>query len=391
MTSPIIVSYSDNKGGASIASYLIFESLKKIRRVEFYCIDKNKKKTVKINNNLYKSYLNFLRILEKILIYFFFKKKFHQSLNIFKTFNILCRLEKNFKLINIHWVNRSMISLGEIFNFKSKTIISLHDMWFFNPTEHYSIGRNKLTNFIDMYCWNLKKKIANKKNTYFIAHNYWMRSKFLKKFPNLKDKIFLCKYYPVNLALFKPRNKKKLREKYNLPINKKIVMFSAQDIHDERKGFNIFLKILNKCSVDSNIFFVTLGHLNQKKKFNNLKNYRHFDFLPNKKSADLYALSDIYLCTSIIDNLPLTIIEALSSGNVVISLDNGGAKEILKKIGYIFKNSEHKKIINIIKNIKKSEIKRKSKLSRQFAISNFHSKKIAIQYNRIFNKVLKVN
>ncbi len=47
MTSPIIVSYSDNKGGASIASYLIFESLKKIRRVEFYCIDKNKKKNCK--------------------------------------------------------------------------------------------------------------------------------------------------------------------------------------------------------------------------------------------------------------------------------------------------------------------------------------------------------
>ena len=67
MNSPIIVSYSDNKGGASIASYSIFKSLKKIRRVEFYCIDGNKKQSKKIKNNFYKSYLNFLRVSAKSL------------------------------------------------------------------------------------------------------------------------------------------------------------------------------------------------------------------------------------------------------------------------------------------------------------------------------------
>lgn len=390
MTSPIIVSYSDSKGGASIAAYSIFESLNKIRKIEFHCIDGNKKKTKKINNNFYKNYLNFLRILEKILIYFFLKKKFHQSLNIFKSFNYLCNLEKNLNFINIHWVNRSMLSLEEIFNFKTKTIITLHDMWFLSSTEHYTIKRNKIVNYLDKYCWNLKKKIANKKGTFFIAHNNWMKAKFLAIFPHLKDKIYLCKYYPVNLLLFRPRNKKKLRKKYDLPINKKIIMFSAQDIHDERKGFNLFLEILDKCNLKSDIFFVILGNLEKKNRLNKFKNYKHFEFLPNKKSAELYALSDIYLCTSMIDNLPLTIIEALSSGNVVLSLNNGGAKEILKKVGFIFKNSEKNKIINFIKTINNQEIRKKSKLSRQYALANFHSKKIALQYNRIFNKILNV-
>lgn len=391
MNTPIIVSYSDNKGGASIASYSIFESLKKIRKVEFHCIDGNKKKTKKINNNFYKSYLNFLRILEKLLIYFFLKKKFHQSLNIFKSFNYLCKLEEDFNLINIHWVNRSMLSLNEILNFKSKTIISLHDMWFFSSTEHYTTKKNTTINILDKYCWDLKRKIANKKNTFFIAHNLWMKKKFLKIFPHLKDKIYLCKYYPVNLSLFRPRNKKKLRKKYNLPVNKKIIMFSAQDINDERKGFNMFVDILSKCNLDRNIFFIILGNLNKEYRLNKFENYRHFQFLPNNKSAELYALSDIYLCTSVIDNLPLTVIEALSSGNVVFSLDNGGTKEILKKVGFIFKSSEKNKIINLIKKIKNYEIRKKSKISRQYAISNFYPKKIAFQYNRIFNKIIKAD
>ena len=34
------------------------------------------------------------------------------------------------------------------------------------------------------------------------------------------------------------------------------------------------------------------------------------------------------ICTSIIDNLPLTILEALSSGNLVVSFKNGGSEEV---------------------------------------------------------------
>ena len=50
-----------------------------------------------------------------------------------------------------------------------------------------------------------------------------------------------------------------------------------------------------------------------------------------KETSDIYSLSDIYICTSLIDNLPLTVLEALSSGNLVISFKNGGAEEVLKK------------------------------------------------------------
>ena len=55
-----------------------------------------------------------------------------------------------------------------------------------------------------------------------------MFKKFKKLFPKIKNKIFLCNYYPINTTLFKPRNKFILRKKYGVPVNKRVVFFSAQ-------------------------------------------------------------------------------------------------------------------------------------------------------------------
>ena len=135
-----------------------------------------------------------------------------------------------------------------------------------------------------------------------------MMDNFKKKYPKYKSKIFLCKYYPIDIELFKPRNKIYLRKKYGLPINKKIVFFSAQDFSDARKGYNYFLEIVEKLKYNNEIFFLSLGKINKLlKNFNNLK---QMNFLPHNMISDLYSLSDIFLCTSTIDNLPLTVLEA---------------------------------------------------------------------------------
>tara|TARA_B100000242_G_scaffold167944_1_gene120060 strand:+ start:973 stop:2136 length:1164 start_codon:yes stop_codon:yes gene_type:complete len=381
----IFLSFSDYKGGASIAAYSIFKSLRK-KNALFLTVYKKFKSSTEIYSFLKKVYIFNLRVLEKILIYFFSKKKFHQSLNIFNTYTQEKISKLSPDLINIHWINRSMISLKELISFKQKIVVSLHDMWFINSTEHYFIKKRK-ENFLSKYCLNQKKKFLYKDNVYFITHNNWMYNKLIQLHPKLKKKIFISKYYPINTNLFKPRNKKKLRIKYKIPINKKVVLFSAQDIKDERKGFKYFCKILKILSKDDKFYFITIGK--NKPKLENFKNYRHVEFLINKKTSDFYSLSDIYMCNSMIDNLPLTILEALSSGNLVISFKNGGAEELLKKVGYTFKTSEINKIIKLLKKIDNNLINKKSKLARKFALKNFSYENSKKNYLKIFDKVLK--
>ncbi len=381
----IFLSFSDYKGGASTAAYSIFKAIKK-KNIFFFTVYKKFKRSTEIYSIFKKIYIFNLRILEKILIFFFSKKRFHQSLNIFNTYTQQRISKLSPDLINIHWINRSMISLKELISIKQRIVVSLHDMWFLSSTEHYFIKKKK-ENFLSKYCLEQKKNFLYKDNVYFITHNNWMYNKFIKFYPKLKKKVFISKFYPIDTNLFKPRNKKNLRIKHRIPINKKIILFSAQDIKDERKGFKYFKQILKILSKDDKFYFITIGKNNPKLK--NFKNYKHIEFLENKKISEFYSLSDIYICNSIIDNLPLTILEALSSGNLVISFKNGGAEELLKKIGYTFKVSEIHKIIRLLRKVNNNLIRKKSNLARKFALKNFSYKNSKNNYLKIFKKVLK--
>ena len=380
----IFLSFSDYKGGASTAAYSIFKAIKN-KNYLYLTVYKKFNNSKNLYSKLDKIYISLLRICEKIIIYLFCKKNYHQSLNIFKTFTIK-KITKHFAdIINVHWVNRSMISLFELNQLNQKIVISLHDMWFFSPTQHYFDKKEKINDLVSKYCWNKKKKFIYKKNVFFIAHNKWMLEKFKKNHPLLSKKIFISKYYPINTKVFKPRNKNLLRRKYNIPQNKIIILFSAQDINDERKGFKYFKKIIKNLSKRKKFYFISIGKGTSE--FSNNADYKHFDFLSKDKIAELYSLSDIYICTSLIDNLPLTILEALSSGNLVISFKNGGSEQLLNKIGYSFKVSSINKMIRFIDNLNQKKIEQKSKISRKFAIKNFNDHIIKKQYLKIFKTI----
>lgn len=382
----IFLSYSDFKGGASIAAHSIFKAISS-KNSFFLTANKKYKNSICIYNFFNKVHIFILRVIEKILIRLFSKKKFHQSLNIFNTFTYKKINSYNADLINLHWINRAMISIEEMSWLNSKKIIiSLHDMWFLNSTEHYYEKRED-NDFLSKYCYKKKKLLLYNDKVYFIAHNKWMFNNFKKEYPKLKKKIYLSNYYPLDTNIFKPRNKTSLRKKYNLPIKKKIIFFSAQDISDQRKGYLYFKEMVEKLSLNKDLYFLSLGK--NTIDFKNLDNYRHIDFISNKDSSELYSLSDIFVSTSIIDNLPLTILEAVSSGNLVMSFDSGGANEVLKGIGYTFKKSNLNEFIKTLSKITDNEIKKKSNSSRRFALKNFSFNKTKSQYKKIFKEIYK--
>jgi glycosyltransferase involved in cell wall biosynthesis len=380
-------SYSDDHGGAAKAAFSIYKSVKdSYSKCFFFCIDKNNKKSIKLVNYLHFFYLDFLRTLEKIFI-FFFRSKFHQSLNIFRSFNLYKINNINYDVINLHWINRCAISLKEILKIKKIILISLHDMWFLNGSSHY-FNKNTI-NCLDKYILDLKKKIYKKKNIFFIVHSKWLYFHAVKLIS--KKKIFLSRYYPIDLNLFKPRNKKNLKKKFNIITKKKIVLFSAQNINDPRKGQTDFYNLVKHFYKKERFYFIIVGSGSIEKNIMQFDNFLHIPYLNQEQMSEVYSLSDIYVSTSIIDNLPLTILEAMSSGLVVISFNSGGAKEVIKNCGYLILNKNYRSIINILNRLTDKIIKKKSKKSRDFALKNFSFKKNRDNYLSITNKIKLIN
>ena len=380
----LFFSYSDNQGGAAKAAFSLFKSIKKNNfiKCDFVCIHKLFRESIKLVNKFNFFYLCILRLIEKFII-IFFKTKFHQSLNIFNTFNLSKINKIDYDIINLHWINRCSLSLNEILKIKKKILISLHDMWFLNGTSHY-FYKNK-NSLLDKYIFFLKKKIYCKNNIFFIAHTKWMYKNALKLIP--KKKVFFCKYYPIDTELFRPRNKEMLKKKFNIQTKNKIVLFSAQNISDPRKGQFYFYKLVKYFSLKNNYHFIIVGNGRLEIKYQQFDNISHFSFLERKEMAEIYSLSDIYVCTSVIDNLPLTVLEAMSSGLVIIAFDSGGVKEVIGNCGYVIYKHKYENIIKILSKLNNKLIINKSKKTRDFALKNFSYSKFKNTYTAIVNKI----
>ena len=79
----LFISFSDFKGGANIAAYSIYKSLKN-KNYFFFTVYSKYKTTIEVFGNLKKIFIIFLRIIEKAIIKIFLKKTII-NLNIFKT------------------------------------------------------------------------------------------------------------------------------------------------------------------------------------------------------------------------------------------------------------------------------------------------------------------
>lgn len=140
-----------------------------------------------------------------------------------------------------------------------------------------------------------------------------------------------------------------------------------------------------------NILFLCIGGDEQD---NNIENIRYINYIDDKELlAKYYSASDIFLFTSLAENFPLVILEAMACGLPVVSFDVGGVKEALihKKNGYIAKYKDIDDLINGIEyvlNLNDNEILKISDFSIKGVQDNFTIKKMVNQYMELYKSLL---
>ena len=126
----------------------------------------------------------------------------------------------------------------------------------------------------------------------------------------------------------KKYNKEELKEKYELPKDKKIISFIAR-LSDEKRP-TMFVRIAKKIhDKNPNTFFVIAGDGYLMKKVRN-KVDENFKLLGMVKETDeVYAFSDLTINCSSLEGLALTSYESLAMEVPVISTDVGGQTELI--------------------------------------------------------------
>jgi glycosyltransferase involved in cell wall biosynthesis len=131
----------------------------------------------------------------------------------------------------------------------------------------------------------------------------------------------------VDTERFTPGDRLAARRELGLPENAKIVLFVADYVSDQRKGFPVLLKALEQMRSEPDLFILTLGA--QATALPNIPNRSLGRINDPLVLASAYRAADLFVVPSLQDNLPNTVLEAMSSGLPVIGFRAGGIPDMI--------------------------------------------------------------
>ena len=267
---------------------------------------------------------------------------------------------KQADVIHLHWVNQGYLSLHDlerIFASGKPVVVTMHDQWYFTGICHYSSNCDKfhtqcekcpmlkgggIGTDLARRVFYRKRKMYEGANLTFVGCSRWMadlarqsaltQGHTVTNIPNA-----------IDTTVFTPMDKSASRRKYNLPQDKRLLLFGAQRITDKRKGFRFLAEACEHISMHhptlpGNLGVVVLGgDAESVKEALPLPVYTVNYLSDEHEIAELYNAVDIFVTPSLQDNLPNTIVEAMSCGVPCVGFNVGGIPEMIshKQDGYV--------------------------------------------------------
>lgn len=255
-------------------------------------------------------------------------------------FNSIQYLEAD--LIHLHWV-ANFLDWESFFRKNKKAVVwTLHDQNPFLGYEHYDerfngIAEDGLPNLriksrqelLNARIWLKFKEqtLLNAKNINIVAPSNWLFRESNKSYLfNRFSHHHIQNGFPT--GVFKPLDKKFSREVLNIPAKNKVLLFVADHINNQRKGFEYLLRALEQLDCIDDLTTCSIGNPLGVDFPNDLINLGRVE--DEKLMAIAYSAADFFVIPSLEDNLPNTMIESLLCGTPVIGFPTGGIMETIE-------------------------------------------------------------
>ncbi len=250
-------------------------------------------------------------------------------------------LYKETDIINLHWV-ANFLDYISFFEKNTKPVVwTLHDMNPFSGGEHYEEKYLGIDNFgfpirrqvseeeITVTKKNIeikKQALAKVNNLTIVAPSEWLAEE-ARKSELFKDYPVLCVPYGLDAEIYSPRDQNYSRDLLGISKDKKVILFVADSISNNRKGF-VYLKRAFQQLTNKNVVLCAIGQKNSE--LESINNILELGPIYDERMMSVaYSAADVFVIPSLMDNLPNTVLESIMCGTPVIGFPVGGIPEMI--------------------------------------------------------------
>lgn len=363
----LLLNTSDRTGGAAVAAHRLMQALlKQGVQVDMLVRDltKEEEHVYTVNRSRWMHWLNRFRFYWERLIIFLcnhFNRSELFRVSIANVGNDISRnkLVREADIIHLHWINQGFLSLKDIkalVDLRKPIVWTMHDMWPCTGICHHARECNNYqalckacfylrsqSSDLSTNVYRKKKSIYQDANMVFVGCSDWLRQRALNS-GLLKGKRILNIPNAIDTSVFCQRKKVACREKLELPLDKSLILFGALNVTDSRKGVGYLIQSLSLLK-RKDIELVVFGQIKQEIKAMFPVPIYSMGYLSDEmKIAMLYNAVDLFVTSSLDENLPNTIMEAMACGTPCVGFRTGGIPEMIdhKRNGYVadYKDAE---------------------------------------------------
>lgn len=310
-------------------------------------------------------------------------------------------------VVHVHWIGDNYLPIQQLEKINAPIVWTLHDMWGFTGGCHYAADCTRYTQHcgscpqleqsspedISHQINNLKAQSWQNLPVTIVCPSHWLAD-CARQSNVFKDKRVEVIANGIDQTVFKPLDKATARKAFNLPPDKKLILFGAfGGTSDPRKGFNYLVETLKLLSQreSSGIELVTLG-ANQPQDLDTAFPLHQIMWLNDTVSmALLYSAMDVVVVPSVQEAFGQMASEAFACGVPVVAFGASGLLDILdhQVNGYLAQPYLPDDLAKGIQWVLEDE-ERHHQLSQQAyqkAVKAFDIRHIAEQYHALYQEL----